>query len=293
MAEETTLAPSAKAQFAAAFREAVIDYRFGTEGPLVKPVTYVVAENGLFEVRMNAIGTFARRVEGVPGTGHVAAGFHPALPKIPWNLFEQAIAFFRAVMQRHGNAEAYIQILWNEEDGKYFAHVPPQVVSGGHVSFERNGALEALHVLVLEAHSHNTMGAFFSGTDNADEQGDRLFAVIGRLDRRIPQVRLRYGMAGHHAPLRIEEVFAAPDGEATQSWLDQVQSAKATRPSEVAGVPGGSRRQSGTGSRVVGPDVGEDQEQANQGLLFDAGELIGPAADDPGEGPGDVDDSDE
>jgi hypothetical protein len=63
----TDKALSAKEAFAAAFRQAVVDHRFGTDGPLVKPVTYVAAENGLFEVRMNAIGTFARKIEGVPG----------------------------------------------------------------------------------------------------------------------------------------------------------------------------------------------------------------------------------
>jgi|GEM_PF-652651 PRTRC genetic system protein A len=270
---------SAKEAFAAAFRQAVVDHRFGTEGPLVKPVTYVAAENGLFEVRMNAIGTFARKMEGVPGMGQVAAGFHPALPKIPWELFEQAVSFFRAVMERHGNAEAYIQFFWNREEGTYFAHVPEQFVSGGHVSFNRDAALEATHILVLEAHSHNTMGAFFSGTDNADEQGDRLFLVVGRLDCRIPQVLVRYGMAGHHDRLDIEAVFEAPVGEDKQSWLDQVQpERKPDVPGGEPCLPGGARSRWGSRTSPASRDIlgrlarqptSDEDADTEQGVLFD------------------------
>jgi PRTRC genetic system protein A len=276
----TDKSQSAKEAFAAAFRQAVVDHRFGTEGPLVKPVTYVAAENGLFEVRMNAIGTFARKIEGVPGMGQVAAGFHPALPKIPWELFEKAISFFRAVMQRHGNAEAYIQFFWNREEGKYFAHVPEQFVSGGHVSFNRDAEMELKHVLVMEAHSHNTMGAFFSGTDNADEQGDRLFMVVGRLDRRIPQVLVRYGMAGHHDLLDIEAVFEAPvEEESKQSWLEQVQPER--KPDLPGGEPfltGGARSRWGSRTspssldilgRMARQHTSEEDADTEQGVLFD------------------------
>jgi PRTRC genetic system protein A len=221
----------AKNAFAAMFKKTVLDFRFGTDQPLTRPVTYVAAENGLFEIRMNGIGRFVRKIDGVPGMGHVATGFHWGLPnKIPWGFFEKTVSFFRAVMQRHGGAEAYIQFLFDREEGKYFAYVPRQYVSWAHVSFDRDGELEARHVLVLEAHSHHSMGAWFSGTDNADEQGDRLFMVIGRLDGRIPQVKIRYGMAGHHEELSIEEVFSPPVGEEqNQSWLDQVNPTKARR----------------------------------------------------------------
>ncbi len=221
-----------KAAFEEVFRRTAIDYRFGTDGTLTKPINYVVGANGLFEIRLNPVGTFVRRVDGVPGMGQVAEGFHPALPKLPWGLFDKAVAFFRAVMERHGGAEAYIQFFFNREEGEYFAHVPKQFVSGAHVSFERDAAMEAKHILVMEAHSHNTMSAFFSGTDDADEQADLLFMVIGRLDQRIPQVRIRYGIAGHHGPLAIEEVFAPPSGEPNQSWLDQVQ------PERTPALPG-------------------------------------------------------
>ena len=44
-------------------------------------------------------------------------------------------------------------------------------------------------------HSHGNMRAFFSQTENVDEQGARLYAVIGGLDS-DPEMRLRIGCPG-------------------------------------------------------------------------------------------------
>ncbi len=51
--------------------------------------------------------------------------------------------------------------------------------------------------IVVELHSHNTMAAFFSPTDDRDELGGRFYAVIGRLDQAQPQIVIRLGMFGH------------------------------------------------------------------------------------------------
>jgi hypothetical protein len=51
------------------------------------------------------------------------------------------------------------------------------------------------------------MGAYFSRTDDADEQGLGLYAVVGRLDTDRPEVVLRAGCYGHFLPLPWEAVF--------------------------------------------------------------------------------------
>lgn len=50
------------------------------------------------------------------------------------------------------------------------------------------------------------MPAYFSQTDNADEQGARLYAVIGRLDSE-PEIRLRVGVYGYWQALPLTAVF--------------------------------------------------------------------------------------
>jgi PRTRC genetic system protein A len=47
----------------------------------------------------------------------------------------------------------------------------------------------------IEVHSHHSMRAFFSGTDDADEQGFRVYGVLGTIFER-PTLRLRIGVYG-------------------------------------------------------------------------------------------------
>jgi PRTRC genetic system protein A len=60
---------------------------------------------------------------------------------------------------------------------------------------------------VVDIHSHAHMGAFFSLTDNEDEQGLSLYMVVGKLDTLIPEVEIRLGVYGYHIPLNLEEIF--------------------------------------------------------------------------------------
>lgn len=59
----------------------------------------------------------------------------------------------------------------------------------------------------VDLHSHNSMGAFFSGTDNADEQGFRFYCVIGRIDTLQPEIAVRAGVYGHHWPVPALTIF--------------------------------------------------------------------------------------
>jgi hypothetical protein len=49
---------------------------------------------------------------------------------------------------------------------------------------------------LIEIHSHHSMRAEFSRIDDQDEQGFRLYGVIGRLNRQ-PEIRLRAGLYGY------------------------------------------------------------------------------------------------
>ena len=62
---------------------------------------------------------------------------------------------------------------------------------------------------IADLHSHNTMDAFFSQTDTADDYGFRLNAVWGRLDS-WPIIRVRVGVYGHFYPVPARCVFDLP-----------------------------------------------------------------------------------
>ena len=62
--------------------------------------------------------------------------------------------------------------------------------------------------ILCDLHSHGPMRAFFSQTDDADEQSARIFAVIGKLDTE-PEIRLRVGVYGYWQPLPVTAVFTS------------------------------------------------------------------------------------
>ena len=65
--------------------------------------------------------------------------------------------------------------------------------------------------MVAEFHSHGTSRAFFSATDDRDEQGFRTYGVAGRLDTDRPELSLRVGVYGHFAPVEWSQVFDGPE----------------------------------------------------------------------------------
>jgi PRTRC genetic system protein A len=65
--------------------------------------------------------------------------------------------------------------------------------------------------VILDLHSHGNMPAFWSTTDNYDEQGFRVYGVIDRLDPR-PEIRLRLGVYGYWFPLPVNLLFDGPGG---------------------------------------------------------------------------------
>ena len=65
--------------------------------------------------------------------------------------------------------------------------------------------------MIAEFHSHGGSRAFFSATDDRDEQGFRIYGVAGRLDDPEPELSLRVGVYGHFAPVDWPQVFDGPN----------------------------------------------------------------------------------
>ena len=63
---------------------------------------------------------------------------------------------------------------------------------------------------LIDLHSHALMEPFFSTTDNKDEQGFRIFAVIGRVNEK-PLILVRVGVYGNYWNIPAEIVFELPE----------------------------------------------------------------------------------
>jgi len=63
---------------------------------------------------------------------------------------------------------------------------------------------------LVEIHSHHTMDAFFSTTDTSDQQGFRIYAVLGRITT-TPTLHVRVGVYGHFWEVPAGWIFDLPD----------------------------------------------------------------------------------
>ena len=229
----STASPADKAALQAALQNKFVKHHVGMPKPedMIDGNNYVVGKDGLYLVRKNAIGLFVTKADKIPfidDDKNPVEGFHMALEnKLPHEMLLQTISFFKKVVNEKGNAEAMIQVLLKEEEdtSEYFMNIADQEVSGAFVKFKRDANLEEANTLVLDIHSHNTMNAFFSATDNADEKEARIYGVIGKLNQDWPDMKFRAGDGkGGWIELDPFDVFETPDVDVAvpEEWMSKV-----------------------------------------------------------------------
>lgn len=109
-------------------------------------------------------------------------------PRIPVALLQQVLTHAQTAL----GTELLYHFRYNAATGWTLTY-PQQEQSKVRVGYQEPNQQD----IVLELHSHNTMPAYFSPTDDRDELGGRFYAVIGHLDQPQPQIVIRLGMFGH------------------------------------------------------------------------------------------------
>jgi PRTRC genetic system protein A len=167
------------------------DYVLGRDG------LFVVAANTYLDVRIPVACCLVRGLAPV----HAACTLRQG--RLPAALWDELVRVARAsaIVGR----ETLVAVVHEPRCG-YRLVRPPQVTTAARVVYRPSPGT------VLEIHSHHRMPAYFSRTDDADEQGLRLYGVLGRLDTARPEVALRVGAYGHYLPLPWEAVFAGERG---------------------------------------------------------------------------------
>ena len=162
---------------------------------------YVLGAGGLYVQSQNA--NLAVRVLVSPAT---VRGLAPVSEKltlphgpIPVYLFEVGLRWF----QETPSTERFFAVRWDGD--AYRLVVPEQDGTASSLTYRPPAGV------VAEFHSHGKTRAFFSPTDDRDEQGFRIYGVVGRAGDPKPELSLRMGVYGHFGPLRWGQVFGGPN----------------------------------------------------------------------------------
>ena len=194
-------------------------YILREDGKIFRKMTLSHGRKIILEVK-----SFPKEVPKTSAIQESLAGFLPG-GKIPLQVFHQIRAFFQKVCETHGQAlEAHCYILWNQTDG-YHVFVPEQTVSGGTVEFSYSG-LPAGSAIVVDIHSHGSMSAFFSGTDDTNDKNHIYFSgVIGKVNTDKPEVTFRFNMFEVKRPATLGDIFCESQIPVTvpDEWMDKVK----------------------------------------------------------------------
>ncbi len=158
---------------------------------------YVLGADGLYVQSEGAHMTARVRIATceVRGLAPVAEKVGLSHGPVPARLLEVGLRWFRG----DPDTERIFAVRW---DGRsYRLVVPPQIGTATSLTYAPAPGM------VAEFHSHGRSRAFFSATDDEDEQGFRIYGVFGRLDTDRPELSLRVGVYGHFAPVSWPRLF--------------------------------------------------------------------------------------
>ena len=144
---------------------------------------YLITRDGVFLQKFNGLVESLVKVEGICFLESVKPKAKLHLPKIPIEVMAQALAFFGTIHEQLGSEINLLLHYRPKGRPLYQFSCPVQEVTAASVDYEAAERLEG-YQLVGTVHSHNTMSAFHSSTDQTDESFfDGLHITVGKVDR--------------------------------------------------------------------------------------------------------------
>lgn len=186
--------------------------------PPFPPVFRLLARNGVFEFRTTPLGLFVVALD--PGAPPLSEGYHPATRRCPTGLLRRIVAIFK----ERPDTEALISIVVDTVTDGFHLVWQGDETTAHSVDYDPIPPSDRF-VLYAEIHSHHTMPAFFSATDDASEKATGLYGVVGRVDRDPPQALFRYACGGVFRHLPAEALFEPDEdlGEIVQAPAPHLQ----------------------------------------------------------------------
>ena len=173
---------------------------------------YLIAGNGVFlRARRRGIEVLlpvsppCELVGLLPLVPYVDSPYPRIGPELVTSMFDRA----RAQTQDGVHYEERLfYLLWREQRWEVFE--PEQEQRSGRVE-PIDKALAAQLGVFAEAHSHHTMSAFFSATDDSDEKWFGVYAVLGHITTR-PEIRTRVVVDCYQWECPAELLYDLPPG---------------------------------------------------------------------------------
>lgn len=150
-------------------------------------ILYIIAKEGIFLKKKLGIFESIAPVDQISILQGIDSYAKMYIKPMKGKQFAQIIALFKVVLEKY-RGEANIILHYHEENGTYKIEVPSQQVTGASVEYNSLKTFPG-YLRIGTIHSHATMGAFHSGTDQSDEIGwDGIHITIGKLNQEFVDI---------------------------------------------------------------------------------------------------------
>jgi len=219
-------------------------------------VYYLVAENGVFQVRDTPLYRGVTRVTGgVPGLLPEHEHLRLKFPRLPRAVIEDVIALFEEAYRRW-RGEAMVFVFYRAETREFRVDVPVQTLPARKTSEGRwladlavrygDAARPSGFVQLGTAHSHAELSASASGIDCADERyEDGLHIVFGSFaagELSVSAAFVANGVRFLVDPADVLEPYRRPARAARPEWIARVRPQLVNEGKEGHGHGQGPRR---------------------------------------------------
>lgn len=173
---------------------------------------YILAADGLYlhAERTGLKVRFPIALCDVRGMGAIEPIFEFDYPTVPEGLVEVMVS--KSIEYGEKGLETLFWLAWSPvypwNDG--WELIEPAQMRSPTSCRPADGTESEYERAIIEIHSHHKMRARFSSRDDADEQGFRLYGVIGNLGE-SPEIRMRLGVYGYFWQISAPSVLDLPE----------------------------------------------------------------------------------
>ncbi len=150
-------------------------------------IYYIIAKEGVYLKKKLGVMESLAPVSKISILKSVNSMAKMHITPIPGKWIAKVMEFFKAVYTEH-RSEAIVLLFYNAETGKHKIVPPMQKVAGASCDYDKGITIEN-YAMIGTIHSHGSMSAFHSGTDDKDEEHfDGLHITLGDLNEENPSI---------------------------------------------------------------------------------------------------------
>lgn len=150
----------------------------------------VFASNGAFVVLKNEFGISIGQIKNIKYSNSELYSLdspivYSFIPKPPLSLFIEILEMFKYINNK-SKWELCVNVYYHKTNQTFHINIIDQTIGGATANYKYDEKFEMSeeYIRYLQIHSHNTMAANFSGTDNRDENYTALcyYGVVGKIN---------------------------------------------------------------------------------------------------------------